>query len=113
MWAVAFALCAALSNALATVLQRIGVESAPGDARTSGKLMASVLTRPVWFVGLLFASASFLLQALALALGDLSRVQPVMVTEIVFLMAVLGFWFRRPLGWAEWTGACTTAVGLG
>jgi drug/metabolite transporter (DMT)-like permease len=102
-----------MSNALATVLQRIGVEEAPSDAKSSSKLMASVLTRPVWFVGLLFATASFLLQALALSLGDLSTVQPVMVTELVFLMAVLGFWFRRPLGWGEWAGACTTAVGLG
>lgn len=103
-----------MSNALATVLQRIGVEeSAPSGPRSSGKLMASVITRRVWIVGLLFATASFLLQALALALGDLSRVQPVMVTEIVFLMAVLGFWFRRPLGWAEWSGAIATAVGLG
>lgn len=113
MWAVFFALCAALSNALATVLQRIGVETAPTDANSSSKLMGSVLTKPVWFVGLLFATASFLLQALALSFGDLSTVQPVMVTEIVFLMAVLGFWFRRPLGWGEWAGACTTAIGLG
>lgn len=113
MWAVLFALCAAMSNALATVLQRIGVEEVPADARSSSKLMASVLSRPVWFVGLLFAAASFLLQALALSLGDLSSVQPVMVTELVFLMAVLGFWFRRPLGWSEWSGAIITAFGLG
>jgi drug/metabolite transporter (DMT)-like permease len=97
--AVLLALCAALSNALATVMQRIGVESAPDDARSSKRLC--------------FATFSFLLQAVALSLGALSTVQPVMVTELVFLLAVLGFYFRRPLGWGEWIGAGGTAIGLG
>jgi drug/metabolite transporter (DMT)-like permease len=110
---LALALCAGLSNALATVLQRLGVESAPSSATTSGSLMASVLRRPIWFVGLLFMTASFLLQALALSLGNLSTVQPVMVTELVFLLVVLAVWFHRTIGWREWVGACGTAVGLG
>ena len=111
--AIVLALFAGLSNALATVLQRLGVESAPSGATSSGSLLASVLRKPVWFVGLLFMTASFLLQALALSLGNLSTVQPVMVTELVFLLVVLGVWFHRPIGWREWVGACGTAVGLG
>jgi drug/metabolite transporter (DMT)-like permease len=111
--AIVLAMCAGLSNALATVLQRLGVESAASDATSSGSLMASVLRKPIWFVGLLFMTASFLLQALALSIGNLSTVQPVMVTELVFLLAVLGVWFHQTIGWREWVGACGTAIGLG
>jgi drug/metabolite transporter (DMT)-like permease len=110
---IVLALGAGLANALATVLQRLGVEATPSGMTSSGRLMASLLRRPVWFVGLLFMVASFLLQALALSLGNLSTVQPVMVTELVFLLAILGIWFHRPLGWREWVGACGTATGLG
>jgi drug/metabolite transporter (DMT)-like permease len=111
--AIVLALCAGLSNALATVLQRLGIESAPSDATSSRSLLASVLRKPIWFVGLLFMTASFLLQALALSVGNLSTVQPVMVTELVFLLVILGAWFHRTIGWREWVGACGTAVGLG
>lgn len=110
--AVVLALLAAAANALATVLQRIGVEEA-GSGERSGGLMASVLRRPIWFAGLSLTSASFLLQAIALSVGDLSTVQPVMVTELLFLLLILGLWFRQKLGWREWAGAAGTAVGLG
>ena len=110
--AVLLALLAAAANAFATVLQRIGVEeAAPGH--TGRHLMARVLRRPVWFAGLALTTASFLLQALALSQGDLSTVQPVMVTELLFLLAILALWFRRSLGWREWLGALGTVVGLG
>lgn len=106
------ALLAAAANALATVLQRIGVEDAAGDRGVKG-LVASVLRRPVWFAGLVLAAVSFLLQATALSLGDLSTIQPIMVTELVFLLVILSVWFHRALGWKEWLGALGTAFGLG
>src|SRR5579864_1547790 len=110
---IILALGAGLANALATVLQRLGVEATPGGTTSSGRLIANVLKRPIWFAGLVVMMASFLLQALALSLGNLSTVQPVMVTELVFLLAILGIWFKRSLGWREWAGAGGTAVGLG
>lgn len=109
---VVLAVLAAASNAFATVLQRLGVEEAAGDRATRG-LVASVARRPVWFLGLVLAAVSFLLQAIALSLGDLSTIQPVMVTELLFLLVILGVWFRRALGWKEWLGAFGTMFGLG
>ncbi|HLI15894.1 MAG TPA: DMT family transporter [Acidimicrobiales bacterium] len=111
--AILLALLAAAANALATILQRIGVEEASPAPGSTRSLMASVLRRPIWFAGLGLTTASFFLQAIALSLGDLSTVQPVMVTEIVFLVLVLGSWFRRTLGWRELVGATGTAAGLG
>ena len=110
--AIVLALLAAAANALATILQRLGVEEA-GRANRSRSLMASVLRRPIWFAGLALAAVSFLLQAVALALGDLSTVQPIMVTELLFLVLILGFWFHHSLGAREWTTVVGTVFGLG
>ncbi len=111
--AIVLALLAAGANALATILQRIGVEEAEPSSASSRALMASVLRRPIWFAGLALTTASFLLQAVALSIGDLSTVQPVMVTEILFLVVILGTWFQKPVGWRELLGAVGTAAGLG
>ncbi|MCU1493096.1 MAG: rane protein [Acidimicrobiaceae bacterium] len=111
--AIVLALLAAGANALATVLQRIGIEEVGSKAARRGGLIAGILHRPIWFAGLGLATVSFLLQAIALSLGDLSTVQPVMVTELLFLLIILGIWFHRSLGWREWIGVMGTASGLG
>ena len=104
---------AAGANAFATVLQRIGVEEAEPLSRASHHLMAAVIKRPVWFAGLVLTTGSFLLQALALSFGNLSTVQPIMVTEILFLVVILGTWFHHQLHWTDWLAVLGTAVGLG
>jgi drug/metabolite transporter (DMT)-like permease len=110
--AVLFALAAALCNALATIFERIGVETAPADAEMRLKLIAHVLRRPVWFLGLLSMVGAFLFQIAALAQGGLTLVQPLLVTELVFLVVILRFWFGRPLGWREAMGVGLTVAGL-
>lgn len=110
--AIVLALAAALFNALATIFERIGVESAPADAAMRWKLVAHVLRRPIWFVGLLAMVGAFLFQASALAEGGLSLVQPLLVTELLFLVVILRVWFGRPLGWREAIGCICTVAGL-
>ena len=107
------ALLAAGANALATVLQRLGIEEASPSLASSRALMASLLRRPIWFAGLALTTVSFLLQAVALSIGNLTTVQPVMVTEILFLVIILGTWFHQALGWREILGAMGTTAGLG
>jgi drug/metabolite transporter (DMT)-like permease len=111
--AVVLALLAALSNASATVLQRIGVEEAVRRPPRRGRWLAGVLRRPLWFAGLGLMALSFFGQAVALSFAGLSVVEPVMVTELVFLLVILGLRFRQPLGWREWAGSGGTALGLG
>jgi drug/metabolite transporter (DMT)-like permease len=111
--AIALALCAAIANAVATVLQRLGVEASSEERAQGRSFIASVAHRPIWFFGLALTTASFLLQAFALANGNLSTVQPVMVAEIVFLVVILGVGFHRTIGWREWIGSGGTAAGLG
>ena len=107
------ALLAAGANAFATVLQRLGVEAAHPVSKRSHHLMASVLKRPIWYAGLALTTGGFILQAVALSFGNLSTVQPIMVTEIVFLVLILGIWFHHQLRWIDLAAVCGTAIGLG
>ncbi len=111
--AVVFALVAALCNALSTIFQRLGVETAPSDSTLSWKLVGHVLRRPIWFLGLSTMMGAFAFQALALDHGGLTVVQPLLVTELVFLVIILRVWFGRTLGWREAFGTVATVAGLG
>jgi drug/metabolite transporter (DMT)-like permease len=110
--AVVLALAAALCNALATIFERIGVETAPADAAMRWKLMAHVMRRPTWWLGLLSMVGAFLFQIAALGQGGLTLVQPLLVTELLFLVVILRLWFGRPLGWREAVGVLLTVAGL-
>jgi drug/metabolite transporter (DMT)-like permease len=111
--AVLFALAAALCNALSTIFQRLGVETAPPDVSLSWKLVRHVLHRPVWFLGFMTMVGAFLFQASALDHGGLTVVQPLLVTELVFLVVILRIWFGHTLGWREAFGTIATVAGLG
>jgi drug/metabolite transporter (DMT)-like permease len=104
---------AAFVNALTSVLQRIGVETAPESTTMRWSLMAHALRRGIWLVGFALMLVVFVLQATALRFGELSVVQPVLTTELLFLLLILAVWFRFHLGRREWLGSATIVVGLG
>jgi drug/metabolite transporter (DMT)-like permease len=106
------ALAASLVNALTSVLQRLGVQNAPADATLRLSLLKYALRRGVWLLGFGLMIVSFILQAVALHLGRLSQVQPILTTELVFLAAILSIWFRFKIGLREWIGAVAVTAGL-
>jgi drug/metabolite transporter (DMT)-like permease len=106
------ALLAALANALTSLLQRMGVEDAPEDSTLKLSLLTHALKRGVWLLGFVFMVASFIMQAVALHLGDLSVVQPILTTELLFLVLLLATWFRFGIGLREWLGCVAAAGGL-
>ncbi|MHB8328054.1 MAG: DMT family transporter [Acidimicrobiales bacterium] len=106
------AVAAAFANALTTILQRLGVETAPAEVTMRFGLMAYALRRKVWIVGFGVMIVAFLLQFSALHYGRLTSVQPILTLELPFLVGILGFWFHHRLGWREWAGSLTAAGGL-
>ncbi len=106
------AIAGALSNALTTILQRMGVEDAPAEDSLHFSLIAYAVRRKVWLLGCVGLVAGFLLQAFALHVGRLTVVQPILTLELPFLVAILAFWFRKHLSWREWTGAIVATAGL-
>jgi len=110
--AYVLALLAALANALSAIFQRIGVQNAPADTVMSVRLIRHAFSNAIWFLGLAMIVVGFLLQAGALHFGQLSSVQPLVTTELLFLVLILGAWFRYHLGWKEWGGSAAAAGGL-
>jgi uncharacterized membrane protein len=106
------AVAAALANALTSVFQRMGVEDAPEESTMRLSLLAHAVRRGVWLLGFAFMVASFLLQSFALHIGRLSVVQPILTMELLFLVAILGTYFRFSISLREWIGASAIAFGL-
>ena len=104
---------AAFTNAVTSVLQRIGVESAPESAALRPSLIGHAVKQGIWLLGFALMLVQFGLQATALKFGELSTVQPVLTTELLFLLVILAVWFRYRLGAREWLGALTVVAGLG
>ena len=110
--AVVLALVASLANALSAILQRIGVQDAPDASAMRVGLLTYALRRGVWLAGLACIGAGFVLQAVALRFGQLTSVQPIVTTELLFLVLILGLWFRYHVSWRDWLAVVASAGGL-
>jgi drug/metabolite transporter (DMT)-like permease len=110
--AYVLAVGAALSNALTTILQRLGVKDAPTTDSMHLRLLKFAVRRRVWLAGFAVMVGGFVFQAAALHYGTLTSVQPVLTLELPFLVAILAVWFRAPVTWREWLGAVLGAGGL-
>lgn len=110
---IVLALLAALANAVASVCQRLGVEDAPSARGPSMGLVRHMLGRSVWIVGFVIMALGYGSQAVALHLGGLNVVQPLMVSELVILVLVLWLWYSTPLRARDLVAAAATALGLG
>ncbi|MFG2303204.1 DMT family transporter [Actinacidiphila glaucinigra] len=111
--AVLFALLAAVSNALATVLQRYAARTVPLSAGLRPALMGELLRKPVWLAGFGAVVAAAAFQALALLNGALSLVQPLFVLELPFALFIGGFVLHRRLPPRGWAAVAAMVAGLG
>jgi drug/metabolite transporter (DMT)-like permease len=109
--AILFALFSALSTASAAVLQRQASVSQP---ETSGgwRTVLALLRDPRWLLGLVFFGGTFVFQAIALYFGELAVVQPILVTELIFTLALRRLWLRDHVTPKTWTAAVMICGGL-
>lgn len=108
---VVFALVAALSNAVSVTLQHIA--STADALRPAGwRLIFSLVRSPLWLFGLAAQVGAFVFQAIALHIGELSVVQPLLVTELILVLVVRRVWLHQPIAPAAWTGAVLASAGL-
>ncbi len=106
------AVAAAFANALWSVLQRMGVEYVPADHALRLRTLLHVLRQRVWLAGFGLMVVSFVMEAVALHFGRLTEVQPLLTTELLFLVLILGTRFHFTVGLREWAGAVAAAAGL-
>jgi len=110
---IVLALGTAFANAVASICERLGVEDAPQANGPSMGLVRHMVQRPVWVLGFVIMAAGYGCQAVALHLGSLNVVQPILVSELVMLVVVLWLWYRTPLRARDLLAAVATAAGLG
>ncbi|MER8185789.1 DMT family transporter [Kitasatospora sp. NPDC094015] len=111
--AVLFALLTTVSNALATVLQRKAAQRVPVSGGLGRGLMSALVRQRVWLGGMAAVGAAACFQALALANGALSVVQPVFVLELPIALLLAGAILHRRLAADVWRAAAGVTVGLG
>ena len=107
-----FALAAAAVSATAGVLQRVGLETVPDSSAMRLSLLSQAVRRGIWLAGFGLLLLQFVLGAMALRFGPLGVVQPVLTTDLLFVVAILAVFLHRPIGSREVIGACGVVAGL-
>lgn len=110
---VGLAILAAFSNATSNVLQRTVNRDEPAELALSPRLILGLLHHKVWLAGLATVTLSFILQAAALANGDLSLVQPIVVLELPLTLLLASLVYHQSLHRREWGAIALMTVGLG
>lgn len=112
MLAVILGLCAALSNAVASVLQRKAARRTSADEGFSLGLILHLARQGSWVGGIGALICGFVFQAAALTVGQLSLVQPLLALELPLTLIVAGRIFGTGIGRRALIGGGAMAAGL-
>ncbi len=106
---ILYALLAAFCNALNVATQHVASTSDP--RRSKGwRLVRYLFTSPLWLFGWVAVAGAFVFQALALNAGQMSVVQPLLVTELVFVLVLRRVWIHQTIRQITWWSAALTCL---
>jgi drug/metabolite transporter (DMT)-like permease len=106
------AVVAAFGNAVANVMQRKASLEQDTHRAFSAGLLWQLIRTPTWILGFSGMVASFVLQAVALGLGQLSAVEPIITLEVPLTLLVAGRVFGHGLGRWEWAAILMMTGGM-
>lgn len=109
---ILLALLAGGGNAVGNVLQRKASLLQAAHEPFSLRVLGDLVRRPVWIGGFSAMVASFVLQALALSIGELSVVEPFVAMELPLTLLLASAVFHESLGPREWTNFAVMTAGL-
>jgi drug/metabolite transporter (DMT)-like permease len=108
---IVFALLAALCNAVNEATQHVASTSDPH--RSSGwRLVLYLFRNPLWLLGWVALIGAFVFQAFALHNGQISIVQPLLTTELVFMLLLRQLWIHQSIRLITWGAAALACVSL-
>jgi drug/metabolite transporter (DMT)-like permease len=110
--AVLLALAAALCFAAGTVLQQKVAAQASDDEAVSAGFLVRLAREPLWLAGIAVDGLGFVFQALALKVGQLAVVQPLLAATIVFALPMGAALTGKRIGRRELIGALAVTGGL-
>lgn len=97
---------------LGFVLQQEAAARAPLADILSFRLLLDLVKVPRWLLGIGFMVIGQILSAFALGLGDVSRVEPLLATNLLFAMALARYISGQRLGRAGWGGVVMLSGGV-
>ncbi len=109
---ILFALLGAFSQALTSVLQRLANLSGSADEKTGWQTARFLVRHPMWLLGMVCMGGTFVFTALALYFGQLATVQPILVTELIFTLALRALWLGDRIATRTWGAAALLSSGL-
>jgi drug/metabolite transporter (DMT)-like permease len=110
--AAALALAGSGCFAVATVTQHGVARHLPSERAFDLAVLIRLARRPVWLAGMAAVIAGFALQAVALGLGRLVVIEPVLATGLLFALVLADRRDRRTLRPAEWAATLAVVGGL-
>jgi drug/metabolite transporter (DMT)-like permease len=110
--AVVCSVAAAFSYGLSNVLQQHEAEQVDESQTLKLGLIRQLARRPRWLVGIAADGGGFVFEALALGIGTLVLVQPILSTSLLLSLFLGGVINGRRISRAGWMSAVMLAVGV-
>lgn len=109
--AVLIAICAALSFGTCEALQlREAVQIPESEALRPG-LLLQLMRRGMWLLGIVTDIGGFVLMGVALALGPLVLVYPVVTLQLLWTFLLLTRWYHQSLRAEQWASIVAVVAG--
>ncbi|MGW1196254.1 DMT family transporter [Streptomyces sp. NPDC002536] len=108
----AFGVSAACCLGVGFVLQQNAAQRAPMSDFLSLRLLLDLMRMPRWLAGIALMVAGMILGAVALGQGEISLVEPLLATNLLFAMALSRWQTKQPLGLTGWGGLVLLACGV-
>jgi drug/metabolite transporter (DMT)-like permease len=109
---IVFALLGAFSQALTSVLQRLANIAGADEKKSIWQTTMFLIRQPMWLLGMVCMGGTFVFTALALYFGQLATVQPILVTELIFTLALRALWLHDRIATRTWGAAALLCAGL-
>ncbi|MFI8950635.1 DMT family transporter [Streptomyces sp. NPDC053750] len=94
------------------VLQQNAAQRAPLGDFLSPRLLLDLVRVPRWLYGTALMVAGMVMGAVALAGGEITLVEPLLATHLLFALALSRVQTRQPLGRQGWAGLALLAGGV-
>jgi drug/metabolite transporter (DMT)-like permease len=107
-----FGLLAACLLGFGFVLQQQAAARAPTSEVLSFRLLLDLVRVPLWLGGIGFMVAGQILGGIALLNGDITRVEPLLATNLLFALLLARRFSDQQLGRAGWLGAVLLSGGV-
>lgn len=109
---LSLAVSAACCLGFGFVLQQQAAQKAPLGDFLSPRLLLDLMRVPRWLAGIALMIVGMILGAVALGQGEISLVEPLLATNLLFALALSRRYTRQSLGRQGWAGLALLAGGV-